>query len=202
MKIQKLKSESKGEVIFAISEVKPSFVNALRRAFSFEVPVLAMEDIYFVNNSSALYDEIISHRLGLIPLTTDTKTYEFKETCTCKGEGCAKCTVKLALKVAGPKMVKAKDLKSTDPTVKPVFPEIPIVELLEGQELEFEAIAELGEGKTHAKWCAGHAFYHMEEGKKDTFKFTLEPWGQLSASDIFKQAVNILNHKIKELKIK
>jgi DNA-directed RNA polymerase subunit D len=157
MKIQKI--DSKEGSRFVISDTTPSFVNALRRACSFETPILAIEDVYFTQNSSALYDEIVSHRLGLIPLKTDLKTYGLQENCKCKSEGCARCQVKLSLKAKGPAMVLAKDLKSTDPQIKPVFPETPIVELLEGQEIEFEAIAILGSGKEHVKWSAGHTFY-------------------------------------------
>jgi DNA-directed RNA polymerase subunit D len=201
MKMQKVKSDSKNEFKIAISGVKTSFVNAVRRACSFEVPVLALEDIYYVKNSSALYDEIIAHRLGLVPLTTDLKTYNARDGCKCKGEGCAKCQVKLTLNVKGPMMVKAKDMKSTDPVIKPVYPEMLIVELLEGQELEFEAIAILGNGKEHVKWSAGHMFYTQVEGKDDEFVLTIEPWGQLSAPEMLKQSVSILNKKIKELKL-
>jgi DNA-directed RNA polymerase subunit D len=159
MKIQKIKSDSKEVTRFVIEDTNASFMNALRRVCSFEVPILAIEDVYFVKNSSALYDEILAHRLGLIPLKTDLKSYILTKDCKCKGEGCARCQVKLTLKIAGPCMVRAKDLKIQDPAIKHIFPEMPIVELLEGQEIEFESIATLGKGKDHAKWSAGHAFY-------------------------------------------
>lgn len=145
--------------MFVIAGTTASFVNALRRACTFEVPVLAIEDVYISKNSSALYDEMIANRLGLIPLKTDLKSYTLPSECKCKGEGCARCQVKLAIKIKGPCMVYAKDFKILDPAVKPIFPNTPIVELIEHQELVFEAIAVLGEGKEHAKWGAGHSFY-------------------------------------------
>jgi DNA-directed RNA polymerase subunit D len=159
MKIQKIKSDSKGVTRFIVDDTNAAFMNALRRACTFEVPVLAIEDVYFVKNSSALYDEILAHRLGLVPLKTDLKSYIMTENCKCKGEGCARCQVKITLKIAGPCMVRAKDFKIQDSAIKPIFPEMPIVELLEGHEIEFEAIATLGKGKEHAKWSAGHSYY-------------------------------------------
>ena len=37
---------------------------------------------------------------------------------------------------------------------------MPITKLMNGQELELTATAILGRGKQHAKWSAGHAYYH------------------------------------------
>jgi DNA-directed RNA polymerase subunit D len=159
MKVELIKSKDNVKRI-AISGVKPSFANTLRRACSFEVPVLAIEDVYFTKNSSALYDEIVSHRLALVALKTDLKSYEVIDKCSCKAKGCAKCQVVLKLSVTGPAMVRAKDLKSQDPAIKPLYPNTPIVELIDGQEIEFEAVAVLGKGKTHAKWSSCLSYYH------------------------------------------
>ncbi len=41
--------------------------NALRRSVD-EIPVLAINEVDIYKNDSALYDEIIAHRLGLIVL--------------------------------------------------------------------------------------------------------------------------------------
>ena len=96
MKIELIRKEDMRNV-YLISETKPGFVNALRRTLMSEVPVLAIEDVFITKNNSALYDEILSHRLGLIPLTTP-ETYVLPSECKCKGKGCARCSVKLTLK--------------------------------------------------------------------------------------------------------
>ena len=56
-----------------MKDTTPSFANTLRRVVTEDVPTMAIEDVEFRKNNSILYDEIISHRLGLIPLTTDLK---------------------------------------------------------------------------------------------------------------------------------
>jgi len=151
--------EKGNEATFLIENVSPAFMNSIRRSCMSEVPVLAIDEVHISKNKSAMYDEVLAHRLGLIPLKTDLKSYNLREECTCKGKGCSKCQVVLTLKAKGPGMVYAKDLKSTDPEVYPVYPEIPIVKLLEGQEIELEAIARLGFGKEHVKFSPCIATY-------------------------------------------
>lgn len=140
-------------------ETEDWYANLLRRLVLREAPTLAIEDVEFKKNDSALYDEIVAHRLGLLPLITPLKDYNFQDKCSCNGAGCSHCQVKFTLKQKGPKMVYAKDLHSSDPAVVPVYPETPITMLNKGQELVFEATAILGGGKEHAKWSPGHCYY-------------------------------------------
>src|SRR3989344_679452 len=115
MDIQLLSYDKKNEkASFIISKTTAAYMNALRRYCTERVPTLAIEDVEFRENSSVLYDEIIAHRLGLIPLRTDLKSYSLRETCKCKGEGCARCTVQLTLEGKGPGTVYASDMKSKD----------------------------------------------------------------------------------------
>lgn len=160
MEVELLEQNKKeGKLKFLLTKSTPSYANTLRRMMIAEVPVMAIEDIEFRANNSVLYDEMIALRLGLIPLTTDLKAYNLPKKCSCLGAGCARCQLKLTLKAEGPKTVYSGDIKSKDPKVKAVYDKIPIVKLLEGQSLEFEATAVLGQGKEHAKWIGGHVFY-------------------------------------------
>lgn len=154
--------EQKGNYAsFLVKGTTPAFINALRRAVMDLVPTMAIEDVEIRLNNSVLYDETIAHRLGLIPLSTDLKTYNFPDKCKCKGKGCAACQLVLTLKAKGPGTVYASDIKSKDPKVKPVFPKTPIVKLLKGQEIQVECIAILGQGKEHAKWSPGLSWYRL-----------------------------------------
>ena len=146
------------KLTFVIDGINATLANTLRRLIITEVPTLAIDEVEFVKNNSALYDEIVAHRLGLVPIKTDLKSYNTKEECKCKGKGCALCELKLTL-VAEDGMVYASQLKSTDPKAIPVYPEMPIVELNKKQKIELEATAILGKGKTHMKFNPGLAYY-------------------------------------------
>ncbi len=151
MKVQVV-DRSDLEIKFSVEGIQPPFANELRRIMMGEIPTMAIEWVDFVKNDSALNDEIIANRLGHVPLKFDKKAYNITKECKCEGKGCSLCQMKLALKKKGPGMVYAGDLKSKAKDVIPVFEKTPIVELFEGQELEFEAIATLGFGKEHSKW--------------------------------------------------
>ncbi len=159
--MKKIEVVSKDEHMLSLimSGVTATEVNAIRRAIIDLVPVMAIEGLEIKKNTSILYDEMVAHRMGLLPLTTDLKSYTLPEKCTCKGEGCAKCQLQLTLKAKGPKVVYASDIKSKDPKVIPVHPKTPIVKLAEGQEIELVATAILGRGSEHAKWSSGNAWY-------------------------------------------
>jgi len=137
---------------FTLSGAKPGFANAFRRAMIGEVPTLAIEDIRIYDNTSALFDEMLAHRLGLIPIRTDLKSYSTQADCTCGGAGCPSCTSTYTLSVEGPRLVTSSDLIPQDPQAAPVSDNIPIVKLTKGQKLVIEARAVLNRGKVHAKW--------------------------------------------------
>jgi DNA-directed RNA polymerase subunit D len=139
-----------------IRGVDTPFVNALRRTVIAEVPCMAIDEVVIIENSSVLHDEIIAHRLGLIPLKTDLDGYNLPEECTCKSEfGCNLCRVSLTLDVEakeGTRIVYSDELVSENPNIVPVSDKIPIIKLAKGQKLRLEAYARLGRGKNHAKW--------------------------------------------------
>jgi DNA-directed RNA polymerase subunit D len=190
--------EKKNRLIFSLKGADTAYANTLRRIMGFEVPVMAIEEVEFRKNTSILYDEMIAHRLGLMPLTTDLKSYNMMSECKCKGAGCASCTVKLTLKAQGPCTVYSSDVKSKDPEIKPAFGKMPIVKLLEGQEIELEATAVLGQGKDHSKWCSGLVFYKMPNVDGDEYLFTVESWGQLSPKEIVLKGIDMYNKQLEE----
>jgi DNA-directed RNA polymerase subunit D len=158
--IELIKKDKKtGRVSFILKNSNPAFANSLRRIMVEAVPTMAIEEVEFVQNNSALYDEMLAHRLGLVALTTDLKGYERKKP---EDELSAKNSVKLVLKAKGPCTVYAEDLKSKDPKIKPVYPKTPIVKLLKGQELELEATAILGTGREHVKFAPCLAWYEYK----------------------------------------
>ena len=141
---------------FILKGADPTLANAIRRAIIAEVPTMAIEDVMVLENTSPMYDEILAHRLGLIPLTTDLDSYNLPEECSCKAElGCPKCRATLTLEAEadeGARTIYSEDLKPQDPGIHPVSSTIPIVKLAPGQKVKLEAYARLGRGREHAKW--------------------------------------------------
>jgi DNA-directed RNA polymerase subunit D len=178
------------------------YCNALRRFALSEVPVMAIHEVVILENTSIMYDEVLSHRLGLIPLTTPVGKYNLPEECSCRSEtGCPNCRVMLALDAEakeGPRTVMSGELVSEDREVRPVSPDIPIVPLATGQKVKLEAYACLGKGSRHAKWQAATISTLVPRGEEE-FVLTIESAGSLPAEEILKQALQILKKQLQQL---
>jgi len=159
-------TDTKGR--FVISDASPEIANSLRRVLIAEVPKMAIETVEFhlgqiqgsaedeneeYESVSVLFDEIVAHRLGLVPVPTDPQLHGFKKDCPCKGEGCPNCTIMYRLDKKGPCDVFSGDLEPLGDAKLRVKDElIPIVRLGPRQAILAYAFAELGIGKTHAKF--------------------------------------------------
>ncbi len=128
------------------------FANSIRRAMIGEVPTLAIETVKIYDNTSALFDEMLTHRLGLIPIRSNEECLVPQSRCSCGGEGCPSCSVIFTMSVEGPAMVYSRDLISQDPRISPAEPDIPIVKLIKDQKVVLEARAVMSVGREHAKW--------------------------------------------------
>ena len=163
MEIRLLENDKENRKLsFVLKGSTAVFANLLRRYMIEKVPTMAIEDVEFKENTCILYDEILAHRLGLVPLTTDLKSYNMISKCKCKGKGCNRCTLKLTLKADKPGYVYASSIKSKDPKVKPVYPNMPVAKLLKNQEIELLATAVLGQGCDHVKFSPGFVFYNYK----------------------------------------
>ena len=179
---------------FIISGVSPSTINALRRTLISDVPKMAIENVEFhlgpirdehgkeYESITPLFDEIIAHRLGMIPIPTDLDLFIFRKDCVCKGEGCPNCTIMYSLNKKGPSedddkesvTVYSDELQLVVQKVEGVSEKkyaekfqiqkkIPIVKLNKSQAILLYATAELGTGRDHAKWqtaqAVGYQYY-------------------------------------------
>ena len=140
------------KAVIKIEDTKPYFVNSIRKIMLSELPKLAVHDVVIYDNTSPLFDEIIAHRLGLIPIPTDLSLLSFRNECVCKGKGCPNCTVRYTLSKEGEGIVFSGDLQPEEKSWSITEDKIPIVELYNDQRLILEVEAILGRGKDHAKW--------------------------------------------------
>jgi len=115
---------------FVVSGIDNAFANTLRRTMVAEVPIMTIEDIFYFDNSSLVPDEILAHRLGLTPLTTDLDNYVLPEDCDCEAElGCPKCRAVLTMDVEADEEIKtvySGDLVPDDPKTAPASAGIPL----------------------------------------------------------------------------
>jgi len=180
------------EMELVVRDVTPAFANGVRRAIVGDVPTLSIDTVDFYENTSVMFDEVLSLRLGLVPLTTDLETYNLPEVCECEGEGCTSCETVLTLDVeAGEdedRTVYSSDLNPEDATVEPADKNIPLITLKPGQAVVAECIARLGKGRDHAKHQGGvsvgykHLQRLVEDGgeSKDAVRGVVEtPDGEL-----------------------
>ncbi|CAK9301883.1 unnamed protein product [Gordionus sp. m RMFG-2023] len=68
----------KTEMEFDIIGCDASLVNAIRRILISEVPIMAIDKVMLYNNTSIIPDEVLCHRLGLIPLKVNPHLFNFK----------------------------------------------------------------------------------------------------------------------------
>jgi DNA-directed RNA polymerase subunit D len=140
------------KAVMTVHDAEVYLLNTLRRIMLSEVPKLAIQDVIIYDNTSALFDEIISHRLGLIPIPTDLGLLSFRQDCVCEGKGCPNCTVRYTLSKEGAGMVYSGDLVPAEKSWAITEKKIPIVELFNDQRLILEVETVLGIAKNHAKW--------------------------------------------------
>lgn len=177
-------SEKDNKIEFLLKGSTLSFANLIRRFGMSRVPVFAIDKVTFYENDSAMFDEYIAHRLGLVPIASERNAREGEE-------------VLFTLEASGPATIYSKDLKSTDPKIKAAFENIPLLKLLEGQNLRLEAKARLGVGSKHAKWQAGLISYEVL-GEKE-FKMKLESFMQLEPRELLLATADMIIKRCDEI---
>lgn len=147
-----VRSQSDNEIIFVVRDAEVPFVNAIRRCAMVNVPKIAIEDVNIIRNDSAMFNEVLAHRLGLTPLVSDLDALEGLPLPEDAEWDDFNSGILFSLHEVGPKVVYSKDLISSDSKIKPVYDTIPLVKLKEDEEIVIEASAKVGYGKEHAKW--------------------------------------------------
>eukprot|EP01059_Diplonema_ambulator_P007041 TRINITY_DN16579_c0_g1_i2.p1 TRINITY_DN16579_c0_g1~~TRINITY_DN16579_c0_g1_i2.p1 ORF type:complete len:407 (+),score=59.77 TRINITY_DN16579_c0_g1_i2:1-1221(+) len=171
--------KTKDALTLRVGHIESAFANALRRVMIAEVPILAIDLVEVYMNDSVLHDEMLVHRLGLVPLETYVTepdgsrrniARELVATRDCQCDShCPNCSVEFELRVRCTNStrltVTSRDIQNAmcqgekGSNVQPVhnphtldtYP-IVIVELARGQEIHVKCVARKGIGKEHAKW--------------------------------------------------
>ena len=184
MKIEK--PVTKGNTLsFILKEARSGEANALRRAATNNVQCFAIDKVTFYENSSAMFDEYIAHRIGLVPIKTPTSGYTEKD------------EVLFTLDATGPATVYSSGLESLDKDVAVANGNIPIIKLAKDQRIKVECKAVLGTGYKHSKFQPGLVTY--EELEDGTFAFRIESFGQMKPADLLSKAIGAIREELKDV---
>ncbi|XP_014785989.1 DNA-directed RNA polymerases I and III subunit RPAC1, partial [Octopus bimaculoides] len=161
---------------FDMVGIDAAIVNAFRRILISEVPTMAIEKVFVNNNTSIIQDEVLAHRLGLIPIYADPRLFEYVS----EGDmnGTPSDTIVFELKI---RCSKNPNADTTDPDdlyinhkvysrhlkwipignqadlfkegdIRPVDDDILIAKLRPGQKLDLRMHCIKGIGKDHIKF--------------------------------------------------
>jgi DNA-directed RNA polymerase subunit D len=211
-------------------ETDRAFVNAIRRTLISDVPKMAITRVRFelgttqdgatgesFESINALPDELIAHRLAMLPIPTYLDEFHFPDECPDCAEiveaerGCPRCQVLFHCSVRG--TVEGVWLRAGDLNVlgdeKLQIPEVyqstQLTKLFKGQYIEFYAYATLGRGRDHSKWCpvAAVTFIPRQVGRLNNKSKSKLLWNLnlgITAKDFGKDGVLDDFSKVEELK--
>ncbi len=168
---------------FVLKDASNAYANALRRMAISHVKCFAIDRVTFYENTSAIFDEYIAHRIGLIPIVTPNSGYSDTD------------EIMFTLDATGPKTVYSKELESSDKEVMVKNGNIPLIKLAQDQRLRIEAKAILGEGVKHAKFQPGIVTYEQADSN---FNFYVETFGQMPPKQIINKALDSFRSELKE----
>ncbi|KII95397.1 hypothetical protein PLICRDRAFT_48360 [Plicaturopsis crispa FD-325 SS-3] len=173
-----VKRLSNRSIDFDLVGVDASIANAFRRILIAEVPTVCVEHVYVWNNTSVIVDEVLAHRIGMVPLqidpalvemkasptdqATDRNTIVFRLQTTCtRRKDAPKGATDAALLYENAELLSShlvwqpqgeqEEVFRADPP-RPTNPNIVLAKLRPGQEVDMEVHAIKSVGKDHAKF--------------------------------------------------
>ncbi|KEG12330.1 putative DNA-directed RNA polymerase, alpha subunit [Trypanosoma grayi] len=168
---------------FDVERISPPIANMFRRLILTEVPVLAFDRILIEENDSVVPDELLAHRIGLVPLAGPVAKMQFVTESNQVGFDALDPQRVLVFELAaeGRRDAQATSVYSGELKWKPlpgqeawangpdedrvflVHPDIILTKLGPGQRLKLRVIAVKGIGGVHAKWAPASAcFYELK----------------------------------------
>lgn len=150
-------SSKKIKMVF--KNVPVDFINQLRILALRDIPTFAMDRVYIYKNQTALNDEMLIHRLAMVPFIVPKKNF-------LNGKD-----IHIYLKGIGKKhqqYITIRQLLKNPPIQVNIDGDIVIAPIRENQQIEIQAILSLGTFQDHAKWqtCNAYLFHEKYHSKK------------------------------------
>eukprot|EP00768_Dysnectes_brevis_P007464 gnl/Dysnectes_brevis/6314_a9706_436.p1 GENE.gnl/Dysnectes_brevis/6314_a9706_436~~gnl/Dysnectes_brevis/6314_a9706_436.p1 ORF type:complete len:375 (+),score=145.64 gnl/Dysnectes_brevis/6314_a9706_436:88-1212(+) len=156
------------ELSLKMTHLDISYINALRRVILADVPTLAVDRVTFVTNTSVFTEQMLAHRLGMVPITAKdaeeggVTDINYWWECNCSGsEGCSQCTVRGTLEISNettqPIPVTDFDIaisgfSTLSQGAENPSPPVLLAKLAPGQAIHADLLIRKGKGRVHAKW--------------------------------------------------
>ena len=198
-------NQNEDKISIRLKGIPIQYANALRRICLNGVPIFAIDTIEVLENTSIMPDEAIAHRLGLIPLKTDSKDIVISEEATDESDSRVMLTLDSEENDVEDKSAtrtvfsnEMKDIQESG--VRPISDKIPIVTLAPGQKIKFQAYARLGRGTEHAKWNSANTSVLTETKNKDEHILTVESTGSLDAKNVVLIGMDELSTRLVKFK--
>lgn len=167
----KVVEENNSSMEFDLIGVDSSLANSFRRTILSDLPTMAIENVFIKKNSSVIPDEILAHRLGLVPIKADPRLFCFK---TKESKQSEQNTIVFKLKahclseelsVYSKEIVWVQPKERTDlpaDSVSVLYSDVLLLKLAKNQEVELEMHCVKGTGREHIKWSpVGTVFYRF-----------------------------------------
>nr|QBK92239.1 MAG: RPB3 subunit of eukaryotic RNA polymerase II [Pithovirus LCPAC304] len=181
---------------FLVHNVSAGDLSRLREIMMSQLDLMAIDIVEMYVNSSALPDETIVHRLGLVPILCETiDDFVGVDECECEEKGCNECSIPFTMEVYGNPLTKTaitSDDIVLDDVRCVVLPgnRFPLLYLREGEHVRLDGKIMKGNGRLHSKWSPVSCVV-FKKVENDTFRFSFESTGLLTNGDILEQALKV-----------
>lgn len=190
----KIIESNKNVVKFEVTDITMGEANTIRKKLM-NIPTLAIERVEIIINGSEFIDEVLAHRLGLVPILSPAKISSnptdeelnlnqfayLKSTdfssdyiCPCnlsKNEHCMNCNQSYEIDITCPASEKYIDITSSDirrvngDKISKLFPDIVITRLKSNHQLHIKCRVKIGTANIHAKWSPFAVIFYDQKDK-------------------------------------
>lgn len=183
MQYNVVKVES-GSATFHVTGTDNVKLNKLRRILLSRIDTMAIDSIYIESNTSVFPDELLAHRLGLVPIQiidkplSELTEFTFTLDVKCEDTMC---------------IITTDDLRPSEEAAVRWMGDIELLKLNKDQEIHISCVAKVGNGQMNAKWNPVTRFYFSAE--KNGYNCTLTVKIPHDPELIFEEAVTIFNEE-------
>lgn len=206
MFLNKKENKKENNLEFDIKNVNKTIINAMRRIALSNIQNVAFDDFQFDKNSTALHNEFLAHRIGLIPIKIDdiddVQDYKFEIDVNSNTQKNLYVTTDDIQVYRNLKKVTTKSkmfIQKPDVAIITRFPNI--VAKSETQELKVNFKLKAGYAYNDAKYSPTTVCVSYPNDDNDTYHFYIESVGLMDSKLIIEKSFDIMRNMLNQLNI-